>query len=146
MLETAVIDLLRTNTEIERRISRPGGVRAHLGAVPQGQSIEGGTIVVKKISSEYDYGLDGEAPSRFTVLQIDSYDLTPTDADSLGELVRGELSGYIGQPNTESDPTLSICSTLIVNERTEHEKPKGATDNWRPRDSRDYQFHITNDG
>lgn len=142
MIELGVMQLLAATAAIETRVSRAGsGKRIYVGRIPESMKIDGGTIVVKKIGRTREYGLAGEAASKFTTLQIDCYDLLPAAADSLAELVTAAVSGTAAIGLVAGDHVIE--SSEIVGERTEHEKPKGASDDWRPRDSRDYRLHHT---
>jgi hypothetical protein len=146
MIEAAVMNKLVATAAVLARISSPErGERIYHGRVPQGVTIDGGTIVVKKVGRSRDYGVVDEAESKFTTLQIDCYDLTPAKADSLANLVAAAISGAaaIGLTVTDGDNAHLIESSLIANERTQFEKPNGAGDDWRPRDSRDYRIHHT---
>lgn len=143
MIEIGVITLLAADEDIANRTQRreQKGLRIYLGRIPQGVATEGGTIVVTRIGRSREYGVSYEEPSQFTTLQIDCYDSTPQNADSLAELVAGVVSGdaAIGIPAGDHH----IESSLIIGERVEYQKPQGATDDWRPRDSRDYRIHHT---
>jgi len=142
MIEVGVMTVLVATTAIVERISTPGaGNRIYLGRVPQGVRLDGGAIVVKKISATHDYGLVAEAGSKFATLTIDCYDLTPVDADSLAELVAAAASGEPAIGLVAGDHRIE--SSLIVSDRTEYQKPQGGTDDWRPRASRDYRIHYT---
>jgi hypothetical protein len=140
MIEVGLMTALGADEEIRARVSREGaGLRIYLGRVPQGMKIDGGTIVVSKIGADHDYGLVNEAPSVIRTLQVDCYDLKPQDADSLAELVTTRASGANAIGAKWGDHF--VHSSTIESERTEYEKPQGGTDDWRPRDSRDYRVH-----
>jgi hypothetical protein len=144
MIEVGVIEVLLAVPAIVDRISTPGaGERIYLNRIPQGVKITGGTLVVTNISEELDYGLGGEALTQFSTLQIDCYDLTATDAQSLAELVKTRLAG---NPSTQSyngaaGDDHNIESIQVAGGRSEFEKPKDASDDWRPRRTRDFRIH-----
>lgn len=140
MIEVGLMTALAADDNVKSRISRQGaGLRIYLGRVPQGVAIDGGTIVVGKIAADHDYGLTDEAGSVIRTVQVDCYDLTAQDADSLAELVAAVASGAAAIGATWGDHF--VHSSTIESERTEYQKPQGASDEWRPRDSRDYRVH-----
>lgn len=136
------MQVLAATEAIQSRISRQGaGLRIYLGRLPQGVAIDGGAIVVRKIGRQREYGLIAEESSKFTTIQVDCYDDLPEDADTLAELVATTISGEAAIGLAAGSH--HIESAQIVGERSEHEKPRGASDTWRPRDSRDYRIHHT---
>lgn len=139
-IKHGVIQLLAANTEIKKRTALTGaGLRIYEGRVPEGVPLTGGTIIVGKVSAEHDYGLAGEAPSQFTVVQVDCFDDEPADAESLDELVASIMHGAPAIGVTAGDH--HIESAEIAGEHEQLQKPYGASDDWRPRCGRDYRIH-----
>jgi len=141
VIEQEVLKLLAGDAEILQRVtSQAHGERLYIGRIPQG--VEVPAVVAKKIGRSEHYGLEGREDSFLTTIQIDTYDQTPALADSLAELVATKLVGPPGGSDYRgSAGDHEIESIECTNIRSEHQKPTNASDNWRPRDSRDYRFH-----
>jgi len=96
-------------------------------------------IVLQSVSYQPNYSLTNQVDVNQETVQIDCYaERNPYDAKALDEQVRLVLSGYKGvMGNT------SCRGAFIRSSRDLTTKPTDASDDWRPRVSRDYEIFYT---
>ena len=105
--------------------------RIYAGHLPQKATLP--AIVYYVISGTHDHHLTGSANFGMTRIQMDCYATTRGTANSLGEILRKNLTHYRGAAGSETVDNINAGSP-----RERDESPKDSSDSWRYVHSRDY--------
>ena len=126
---------LRTYMVSVSAITTVASTRIYRGHLPQDATLP--AIVYQAVSGNDTPHLTGSGNFGMTRIQIDCYAANPTDANSLGEILRKNLTHYRGAAGTETIDNINAGSP-----RERDEEPKDNSDGWRYVHSRDYMvFH-----
>lgn len=108
----------------------------------------GPCIVIRKVSGTAETHLQNECDKYAARMQIDCYDSTPTNAESLNELVRLKLSGFgpatvegvLGSDGNEHD--IRVDSIIRGTDGMYTDEPRDGSDKWTHRYLTEYEvFH-----